>query len=223
MMTKSLFPLAMASALVLSMSAKAQDAATKDAAPKDSAPNAAGPAPASKDAAAKGTASKDAEKKGSAKASKSKITADAASSSKGGDCTFEIHVGDEMAFNIKVKDKVEKLVELNIPEACRNQETKFKLVHGGKLPKVAMGHNFVVHDLAKQQAIVTNALTSGAGNGFMPTTKDGVLGVAPTVGGGESSNLSLAKGSFKDGVNYGFVCTFAGHAPLMNGKITFIK
>lgn len=139
---------------------------------------------------------------------------------KAGECSFEVDGTDAMKF---VDAKGADLKEISIPEKCRKQDITFTLKHVGKLPKEAMGHNLVIHDLSKQQAIVADGMKAGPAVGYAPATKDGVLGHTDTIGGGAESKIVIAKGSFKDGTNYGFVCTFPGHSAIMNGKITFAK
>jgi azurin len=39
------------------------------------------------------------------------------------------------------------------------------------------------------------------------------------VGGGESASVTFDTAKLVSGERYGFVCTFAGHSPLMRGVI----
>jgi azurin len=140
---------------------------------------------------------------------------------KGDACTFTVEGTDTMKF--VEKGTTTDLKDIKIPESCRGKDIKFVLDHAGKLPAAAMGHNFVVHDVSKQAAIVAEGMKAGAAAGYVPAKADGMIGHTKTIGGGETTDVTIPKGSFKAGTNYGFVCTFPGHAAIMHGTLTFVK
>lgn len=90
---------------------------------------------------------------------------------------------------------------------------KLTLNHTGKLPKNAMGHNFVL--LAKGTDLVkfSQAAMKAKGNDYIPA--NGVLTHTDLIGGGESTTIEFkapAKGT------YDFICSFPGHYAMMKGK-----
>jgi len=141
------------------------------------------------------------------------------------ECTFEVLGTDKMKFAMNEKGKVVEIAEIKVPEKCRNKSIGFTLKNVSTLPKEAkMFHNFVVGEATKLATIAMEGIKAGESAGFVPATADGMLGHTKTLQGGETSDLLvLPKGSFKDGVNYGFVCTYPGHSAIMNGKFTFVK
>lgn len=121
-----------------------------------------------------------------------------------------LECNDQMQFNKK---------ELEIKAGTN---VKLVLKHTGKLPKVAMGHNFVL--LAKG----TNLMTWAAGaakpelreNDFIPKEADAkkaVLAHTKVIGGGEETSITF---SVKEAGDYEFLCSFPGHFALMKGKLT---
>ncbi|RYZ78012.1 MAG: azurin [Proteobacteria bacterium] len=172
-------------------------------------------ADAPKAADAKAVEAKAADKKPAAGKATEGKAADA--KGKGGDCTFTVEGTDTMKF--VEKGTTTDLKDIKIPESCRGKDIKFVLDHAGKLPAAAMGHNFVVHDVSKQAAIVAEGMKAGPTVGYAPAKADGMIAHTKTIGGGESTDLKVAKGTLKAGTNYGYVCTFAGHAGIMHGTL----
>ena len=81
----------------------------------------------------------------------------------------------------------------------------------GKMPKMAMAHNFVLVKPGNDPIQFANAGIPGgfAGNYLPPDKKDQVIAFTPLAGVGETLEVSFkapAAGS------YPFVCTFPGHA-----------
>lgn len=96
-----------------------------------------------------------------------------------------------------------------------------KLKNTATAPKAAMGHNIVVlkpgMDAVKW---ATELLGKGASlaNDFLPEAVRGdTLGFTKVLGPGETENLTI---EFSEPGEYPYVCTFAGHAGMMNGVIT---
>ena len=121
-----------------------------------------------------------------------------------------LECNDQMQFNKK---------ELEIKAGTT---VKLVLKHTGKLPKVAMGHNFVL--LAKGTTLMTWA--AGAAkpdlreNDFIPKeekAKKAVLANTKLIGGGEETSITF---SVKEAGDYEFLCSFPGHFAIMKGKLT---
>ena len=95
--------------------------------------------------------------------------------------------------------------------AAKPGETlRIRLKSIGTLPKVAMGHNFVVLAKGTDAAAFANAAASAYSTGYIPPAmKDKVLATTTVVGPGETAELIFkvptAPGS------YTFLCSFPGH------------
>ena len=92
---------------------------------------------------------------------------------------------------------------------------KLTLKHVGKLPKQAMGHNFVL--LKKDVVLKDFAMEAmkARDNEYIPEGTEDVIAYTIVIGGGETTTIEFeapAKGE------YIFLCSFPGHYALMNGK-----
>lgn len=95
------------------------------------------------------------------------------------------------------------------------KEVTLTLKHVGKTSKQIMGHNFV---LLKQgtnvQEFANNAIVAGEAKDWIPDP-EAVIVNTKMLGGGEETTIKFmppATGT------YDFICSFTGHAALMNGK-----
>lgn len=124
---------------------------------------------------------------------------------------------------VKAQDKVEVTIESNDQMRFNLSEIKVKegqtvvltLKHVGKLPKAAMGHNWVL----LQQGVVMGTFAQEAvkakDTDYVPEESASVIAHTKLVGGGEETTIEFkapAKGE------YTFICSFPGHYALMNGK-----
>lgn len=115
--------------------------------------------------------------------------------------TIILNANDQMKF-----DKTEIRVKAG-------EKIKLTLNHTGKLPKNAMGHNFVL--LAKGTDIPKFAMAAMDSKATQYIPAKGVLAHTKLIGGGESTTIEFtvpAKGI------YDFICSFPGHYALMKGK-----
>ena len=115
--------------------------------------------------------------------------------------TIVINSNDQMRFD---KDEI---------RVKAGEKIKLTLNHTGKLPKNAMGHNFVLleagTDVNKFGQIAMNAKATE----YIPAK--GVLAHTKLIGGGESTTIEFT--APKKGT-YDFVCSFPGHYAIMKGK-----
>lgn len=136
----------------------------------------------------------------------------AAGSAMAGPCDLEIESNDAMKFN---KDS------LAVPASCK--KVTLKLVHTGKMPKVAMGHNWVLVKTADMQAVATDGIPAGADKGYLKPGDARVLAHTKLIGGGESDTISFDASKLKAGEAYSFFCSFPGHIGLMKGTFAITK
>ena len=90
------------------------------------------------------------------------------------------------------------------------------LKHVGKLPKQAMGHNWV---LLKEGVVVKDfamEAMKAKDNDYLPKDSKDVIVATELLGGGETDTITFeapAKGT------YTFICTFPGHYGIMQGTL----
>ncbi|MBP3983475.1 azurin [Pseudoxanthomonas helianthi] len=127
-------------------------------------------------------------------------------------CTIKLKANDAMQFDLKTATVSASCPKINI-----------ELVHTGKLPAQAMGHNVVISQTADMNAITAAAIKAGAAAGYVPKGGAKVIAATPLVGGGASTKASFAGSKLKAGGDYSFFCSFPGHSALMKGKLVVTK
>jgi azurin len=127
-------------------------------------------------------------------------------------CDVEIEGNDAMKFN---KSSIE------VPQSCK--EFTVKLKHVGKLPKAAMGHNWVLTAAADEAATVKDGMAAGAAKNYVKDGDARVIAHTPLIGGGESASVSFDVSKLKADQSYAYFCSFPGHAALMKGTLKLVK
>lgn len=115
--------------------------------------------------------------------------------------TVVINSNDQMRF-----DKSEIRVKAG-------EKIKLTLNHTGKLPKTAMGHNFVLLEKGVDMADFAMKAMNAKDREYIPVK--GVIAHTKLIGGGESTTIEFtapAKGTYE------FMCSFPGHYAMMKGK-----
>lgn len=107
--------------------------------------------------------------------------------------------------------------KIDIPLACKTFTVTLK--HTGRLPKLAMGHNWVLAKLSDLDGVARTGMLAGADDNYVDLKDTRVIAHISVVGGGESASVTFDVAKLLPGERYGFVCTFAGHSPLMRGVI----
>ena len=128
------------------------------------------------------------------------------------DCAVEIEGNDAMQFNKPT---------ISVPASCKQFTVKLK--HVGKLPKTAMGHNWVLTKASDMQGALTDGIAAGAAKNFVKDGDARVIAHTKLVGGGESDAVSFPVASLKAGESYAYFCSFPGHAAIMKGTLTLAK
>ena len=123
-------------------------------------------------------------------------------------CTTTIESDDAFRFT---PEKIE------IPLACKTFTLTLK--HTGRLPKLAMGHNWVLAKLSDLNGVARTGMLAGADHNYVDLNDTRVLAYTNVIGGGESASVTFEVAKLVPGERYGFICTFAGHSPLMRGAI----
>ena len=127
-------------------------------------------------------------------------------------CSTTLEGNDAMQFNQK---------SIVVPSTCKQFTVTLK--HVGKLPKAAMGHNFVVSSTADEPGIVADGAKAGIGDNYIKPGDSRVIAHTKIIGGGESGSTTFQADALKPGQDYEFFCSFPGHAALMKGTIRRAK
>ena len=117
--------------------------------------------------------------------------------------SLEIEANDQMQFNKE---------ELKV---TAGQVVTLTLKHTGKMPKEAMGHNWVLLASGADVATFGTSAVSAASSGYVPQDKlDQVIAYTKVIGGGEEVSITFE--APKAGY-YKFLCSFPGHWGVMQG------
>ncbi len=117
-----------------------------------------------------------------------------------------ITANDSMQFNLK---------EIT---AKPGETIRLKLSHVGKMPKTAMGHNWVLLKVLPPAEV--NALAMAAAKNtptYLPKDLSVVLAHTKLIGGGESDTIEFTAPDTAG--DYPYLCTFPGHFTMMKGKL----
>jgi azurin len=134
----------------------------------------------------------------------------AAPASAADSCKAEITGNDLMQYSTK---------EMKFPASCTTIEVTMK--HIGKLPKEAMGHNWVLTTTADAMAVANDGLAAGLAANYIKAGDKRVIAHTKVLGPGESDTIKIPASALKKGGDYSYECTFPGHSALMKGKFIF--
>ena len=95
-------------------------------------------------------------------------------------CNLTIYGTDMMSFTSDKAGKT-KAATLEVPAGCT--DVKLTLTHNGKLPKAAMGHNWVLSKTSDLQAVSSAGIKAGLAGNYVPKGDKRVLASTGLVGG----------------------------------------
>lgn len=127
-------------------------------------------------------------------------------------CDIEIEGNDAMQFNKST---------IAVPTSCKQFTVKLK--HVGKLPKAAMGHNWVLVKAGDLQGVAADGIAAGVDKGYLKPGDARVIATTKLLGGGESDSVTFDVAKLKAGDSYAYLCSFPGHSSLMKGTVTLAK
>ncbi|HET8864534.1 MAG TPA: azurin [Gracilimonas sp.] len=124
---------------------------------------------------------------------------------------------------VMAQDKVEITVESNDRMQFDTSEIKVEagqtvvltLKHVGKLPKAAMGHNWVLLTQGTDIQEFGSAASKFANNEYIPEGTDNVIVHTKLIGGGQETTIEFTA---PEAGTYDFICSFPGHYGMMKGK-----
>ncbi len=120
----------------------------------------------------------------------------------------------EVSVTIKANDQMKfDLTEIKVPV---NSKVTLTLVNEGKLPREAMGHNFVLLKKGTDVAdFAMRAIEAGIAKEHIPTGNE-TIAYTKVTGGGESVTITFDAPAIG---SYDFICSFPGHWGMMKGKL----
>lgn len=126
-------------------------------------------------------------------------------------CEAEIEANDAMQFNKN---------SLEVSKSCK--EFTVTLKHVGKMPKAAMGHNWVLSKAADLQAVATDGIPAGIDKDYLKPDDARVIAHTKVIGGGETAAVSFDPSKLAAGENYAWFCSFPGHSAIMKGTLALV-
>ena len=129
-----------------------------------------------------------------------------------GPCEVEIESNDAMQFN---------KATLAVPASCK--QFKVVLKHVGKLPKAAMGHNWVLTKTADVQAVAADGIPAGVANQYVKAGDARVIAYTKVLGPGESDSVTFSVKKLTATDSYTFFCSFPGHSGIMKGTLKLVN
>ena len=127
-------------------------------------------------------------------------------------CSTTVEADDAMRF---------MPAQIEVPKTCETFTVQLK--HTGRLPKLAMGHNWVLVKQADLNGVARTAMTAGEALDYIDPTDARVIAHTALIGAGESASVTFPVQKLQPGVPYSFLCTFAGHSPIMQGSLTLAR
>jgi len=95
------------------------------------------------------------------------------------------------------------------------QTVRLTLQHSGRMPKAAMGHNFVLLKKGVSLSEFGQKAAGAAGNDYIPhSEKRNIIAHTKMIGGGESDTIEFLTPPRGE---YEFLCSFPGHYAIMKG------
>lgn len=125
------------------------------------------------------------------------------------ECSVDVGSADMLKF-----DKNSIVVDTS----CETFTVNF--THTGKLPKNAMGHNWVLSKAEDVPAVAADGMKAGLDNNYVKPDDERVIAFTDIIGGGERTSVSFDVAQLKKDVNYTYFCSFPGHSGVMQGTLT---
>ena len=122
-------------------------------------------------------------------------------------CEQLIKANDLMQFDVK---------DITVAKSCK--KFTVRLEHTGKLPKTAMGHNWVLTRDTDFQAMAKAGSAAGAAKDYVSQDAR-VIAHTRLIGGGESDAVIFDVSKLAAGAAYTYFCSFPGHWAMMKGVL----
>ena len=123
-------------------------------------------------------------------------------------CEVTLEGNDAIRFSLK---------HISVDAACKDLTVHLK--HVGKLPKLAMGHNWVLTRKADMDGVMKEAMAAGSAKDYLDPSDPRIIAYAPAIGAGQVTSVTWPVSKLKQGDEYVFFCSYGGHHVLMQGVL----
>ncbi len=127
--------------------------------------------------------------------------------------TTTVIAQDKVEITIESNDRMQ--FDLSEIKVEAGQTVVLTLKHVGKLPKAAMGHNWVLLTQGTDIQEFGSAASKFANNEYIPEDTDNVIVHTKLIGGGQETTIEFTA---PEAGTYDFICSFPGHYGMMKGK-----
>lgn len=125
------------------------------------------------------------------------------------DCSITLQTDDALRFVPS---------HITVPASCK--DFTVKLTHTGHLPPLAMSHNWVLTKKSNLDGVARTGMLAGADAHHVDQNDTRVIAHTKLIGTGETTTVTFAVAQLNAGEPYVFLCTFAGHSPIMRGTLS---
>lgn len=123
-------------------------------------------------------------------------------------CDVTLEGNDAIQFSLK---------QISVDADCKDFTVHLK--HVGKLPKLAMGHNWVLTRKADMDGVMKEAMLAGAAKDYLDPNDPRIIAYAPAIGAGQQTSVTFPVSKLKQGDEYVFFCSYGGHHVMMQGVL----
>ena len=128
-------------------------------------------------------------------------------------CMIDVEVMDALSFS-------KKSIEIS---KSKCDKVTINLKHVGKLPKMTMGHNWVLAKSADMDPIAMDGMKAGLAKNYLMDGDKRVIAATKIIGGGEMTSVTFDTKMLMVGGDYKYFCSFIGHHTVMNGMFVVMK
>lgn len=107
---------------------------------------------------------------------------------------------------------------ISVPSSCKRFTVQ--LIHTGKKPKEAAGHNWVLVRTADMEGAEHDGMAAGPDNDWVKPNDPRVIARTKMLGGGERDSVTFDVSRLKRGEAYTYYCSFPTHMAMMHGTLS---
>lgn len=112
------------------------------------------------------------------------------------------------------------LTEIRVSRRCT--EFTVHLLHTGKKPWQAAGHNWVLVKSRDIDAVIADGLEAGPEHAWLERGDGRILAATQMLSGGEQASVTFPMARLRKGEDYQYFCSFPTHAQPMRGKLILV-
>lgn len=112
------------------------------------------------------------------------------------------------------------MTELRVSRHC--EQFTVHLVHTGKKPWQAAGHNWVLTRSKDTEAVIREGLQSGPERAWLSRGDARILAATQMLSGGEHASVTFPVLRLVKGEDYIYFCSFPTHAQPMRGRLIVV-